>query len=142
MANHDPRERTRTVARILGPYLIVAAAALYMRQASLPDFFEAFMADEPLVFVTGAFTVLAGLGLLSAHHCWNSVSAVIISVIGILATAKGAALMIAPEFGAQATHIITQQPQALLIGIGIDAVLGLWLTFAGWRPGRTQPTPA
>lgn len=141
MADHDPRERTRTIARILGPYLVIAAGALYVRQASLPDFFQVFIQDAPLVFVTGAFTVLAGLGLIAAHHHWSSVSAAIISVIGLLASVKGAALMIAPQIGVEATDILVRQPQVLMVGIGVDAILGLWLTFAGWRPRPAQPLP-
>jgi|CXWL01.1.fsa_nt_gi hypothetical protein len=134
----NPQVRTRTLARILGPYLIIAAAAMFMRQSTLSAFFSEFMKDEPLVFVSGAFTLLAGLGLLSAHHHWSSLSAVFISLIGLLATGKGAMLMIAPEFGVEATDVVAQQPQALLIAIGADGLLGLWLTIVGWLPRPAQ----
>lgn len=59
----------------------------------------------------------------------------------LLASVKGAALMIAPEFGVEATDILMRQPQVLMVGIGVDAILPLWLTFAGWRPRPAQPLP-
>lgn len=140
MPSYDHDVRTRTLARIVGPYLIIAAAAMFFRQATLPEFLSGFMEDEQLLFVTGAFTVIAGLAVLGAHHHWNSISAVLISLIGLLATAKGGALMIAPEFGAEATDMVVRNPNIMLGAIGVDLVLGLWLTFAGLR--SRQPTLA
>jgi hypothetical protein len=141
MPSYDRDARTRTLARIVGPYLVIAAAALFTRQGTLPAFLAAFMEDQQLVFVTGAFTVIAGLAMLGAHHHWSSFSAVLVSLIGILATAKGAALMIAPQFGTEATSLIVATPSILLGAIGVDLLLGLWLTFVGWRPHQPAAMP-
>lgn len=134
MTDQHGQARTRTLARIVGPYLLIAAASLFCRRETLASFLSGFMENQQLVFVAGAFTVIAGLAVLGAHHRWNSVSAAIISLIGILATAKGAALMIAPEFGSAATDMIVRTPNIMLAAIGVDLLLGLWLTIAGWRP--------
>ena len=139
MSDHDREVRTRTLARIIGPYLLIAAVALIMRRAELPAFLAAFMENEQLVFVTGAFTVMVGLTVLAAHHYWGSVSATLISLLGVIATLKGAALMIAPEFGAETTEMLVRTPSILVFAIGADLLLALWLCFAGWR---SRPSPA
>lgn len=138
MSSYDPAVRTRTLARIVGPYLVIAAAAIFVRQAALPDFLTGFMQDGPLVFVTGAFTLIAALAILGAHHHWSSLSACLISLIGVIAALKGASLMIAPDLGAQMTETVTRTPSVLLGALGVDLLLGVWLTFAGWL----APSPA
>ena len=54
---YDPAIRTRTLARIVGPYLVIIAVALFARQGTLALLLPAFMQDAPLVLATGAFTV-------------------------------------------------------------------------------------
>jgi hypothetical protein len=138
MLDYDPEVRTRTLSRMLGPYLLVAAAALFARQDALPVFLTEFMHDGPLVFVTGAFTLIAGVTVVTAHHHWTSPSAAVVSLIGLLAALKGASLMIAPEFGADLTDAVALTPSYLWASIGVELLLGGWLAIAGW----VKPMPA
>jgi hypothetical protein len=132
MTPFDPATRTRTVARIVGPYLIVIALALFARADTLALVFPAFMQDGPLVLATGAFTLIACLTLVAAHHHWNSPAAIVISLIGIVGALKGAWLMIAPDFGAAVTNAVVAAPPTLLIAAGLELLVGAWLTFVGW----------
>ena len=63
MSAYNPAVRTRALARIVGPYLVIVAAVLFVRQSVLPRLLIEFMRDDPLVFATEAFTLLAGLTL-------------------------------------------------------------------------------
>jgi len=130
--DYDPKVRTRSLARIVGPYLIVTAAALFVRRDALPNFLSSFMQDEALVFVTGAFALMAGMATLMAHHHWSSFSAGVISFIGLAAALKGASLMIAPDLGEELTDAVTRTPFIFEGAIGLELLLGLWLSFVGW----------
>lgn len=141
MLNDNLAVRTRTVARIVGPYLLIVAVALFLRRSSLADFFLAFMRNDSLVFAAGAFTLMAGFSLFVAHHHWNSVSAVLISLIAVAASVKGASLMIASEWGSQLTNDISSTPSIILGAIVLEALAGAWLTVAGWRPLVPPPLP-
>lgn len=136
MASYDPALRTRTAARIVGPYLILVAIALVLRRETLPSFFSAFMQNDALVFVAGAFTLMAGLTLLALHHHWSGISASFISLVAVLATVKGASLIIAPQFGSELTAQVTDTPAILIGAIAFEAVAGAWLSFVGWLPRR------
>jgi hypothetical protein len=128
---------TRVFSGILGPYLVVAAITLLVRSGDWLDLIPAFMQNAPLVLVTGAFTLLAGLTIIRLHHHWNNALAAVISLIGIFAALKGAWLMIAPRAGLGATVSITKAPGALpLIAIAL-LLVGIWLTYSGWPP-RTR----
>ena len=132
MTAYDPAVRTRTVARIVGPYLVLMAVALFARQGELELLLPAFMQDAPLVLATGALTLMAGLVLIAAHHHWTSAAAIVISVIGIAAALKGAWLMIAPGLGSEITAAAVSSPLVLPIAAGADLLVGLWLSFVGW----------
>jgi hypothetical protein len=132
MPDDDPTARTRTLARMVGPYLIVLAAALLARQDALPMLLPIFMQNAPLVLATGAFTLMAGLAIVALHHHWTGASAIAISLIGIVAALKGALLMIAPGLGARMTAAAVQTPFLLLLSAAILLLLGLWLSFVGW----------
>ncbi len=132
MPAYDPAVRTRILARIVGPYLVIVAIALFVRLATLPVLFPAFMQDGPLVLVTGAFTLIVGLVMLVAHHHWSSWAAIAITLIGFAAAIKGALLMIEPDLGSALTTAVVRTPPLLVIAVILELVLGIWLSFVGW----------
>jgi hypothetical protein len=135
MADYDPVARTRTLARIVGPYLIVLGVMLFELRGVLPTLLPAFMQDGPLVLASGAFTLIAGLAVICAHHHWTGPSAIVISLIGVAASIKGAALMIAPGFGSDLTAVVVRPPSVLIVSAVVALLVGLWLSFVGWiRP--------
>ena len=136
MTAYDPAIRTRIVARIVGPYLVVMAVTLFARLDTWALLLPAFMQDGPLVLATGAFILMAGLAIIAAHHHWTSAAAIAISLIGILVALKGAMLMIAPGFGAEFTAAVVRTTPVLLIAAALELLAGLWLTSVGWR-GQT-----
>lgn len=134
MPEYDHVVRTRALARAVGPYLSVIAVALFARARTLPMLLPAFMQDAPLIFAAGAFTLMAGLAIVAAHHHWTGASAIVISLIGVLAAVKGGALMIWPPLGAEVTDQLTRAPVVVMIVAVILLLIGLWLSFVGWRP--------
>lgn len=133
MPDYDPVLRTRTLARAVGPYLVVTAMMLFARRSALPMLLPAFMQDAPLVLAAGAFTLMAGLVIITTHHHWTGASAIVISLIGVLSALKGASLMIAPTLGAEMTAAVTRAPAVLMIVAAVVLLIGLWLSFVGWR---------
>jgi hypothetical protein len=133
MPEYDQVVRTRTLARAVGPYLVVIAVALFARRTALPTLLPAFMQDAPLIFAAGAFTLVAGLAIIAAHHHWTTASAIVISLVGLLAALKGAALMIFPTLGAEVTAALTRAPAVVMVVALILLLIGLWLSFIGWR---------
>jgi uncharacterized membrane protein len=132
MAEYDPRIRTRTLARIAGPYMLVIGVTLLTRQSLFSEMLPSFMDNSALVLSTGAFTLIMGLTMLTAHHHWSSAPAIAITFIGFAAALKGAWLMIAPEWGAATTEAMVAAPWALTASAAFELLLGVWLTFVGW----------
>ena len=136
MSEYDPKVRTRTLARIIGPYLLIVGTALLTRQQMLVAMLPDFMHQSGLVFFAGAFTVLAGLILLTAHHRWTSPAAIVVTLMGAAAVLKGAWLMLAPEWGAEVTNSFVTSPTAMISAAAFELLIGAWLTFVGWVARR------
>lgn len=130
---------TRIAARIVGPYLVLMALTLIVRAGVMPLLLPAFMQDGPLVFASGAFTLLAGLTLLALHHSFRTPAAIAITLVAIVGAIKGAWLMIAPELGASLTAAIVRATPLLLILALIMLVIGAWLSFVGWLSKKETP---
>jgi len=136
MDSYDPQIRTRTLARIAGPYMVMIGATLLVRQSLFNDILPMFMDNPALVLSTGAFTLIIGLCMLTAHHHWSSAAAVVITLIGFTAALKGAWLMIAPEWGAATTEAMVRAPWAMTAAAVFELALGAWLSAVGWLTKR------
>lgn len=132
MPDYNPIARTRTLARIIGPYMLVIGATLLTRQSIFNDMLPSFMDNHALVLSTGAFTLIIGLCILTAHHHWSNAAAAVITLTGFAAALKGAWLMIAPEWGAATTEAMVAAPWSLTAAAASELFLGAWLTFVGW----------
>jgi hypothetical protein len=129
----DPA-RTRLMARIVGPFLLVLGASVALRMQTLPALLLAFVEDAPLLFVAGFVTLAIGLVMVAAHNWWNTPAAIVISILGWLTTVRGAVLLLAPDVVTTLAGNAMQSPSPA-IGIGAGAVMaliGLWLAFVGW----------
>ncbi len=78
------QSRTRLFARVLGPYLFIAALTMIGRTAYMRSMIEAFSADAVWPWVAGAFVLPMGLAVIVLHPYWRGPSAAIVSLLGWL----------------------------------------------------------
>lgn len=125
-------QRTRTLARIVGPVLLVVPLAIITRAGALDLLFPAFFQDAPLVLITGVFTLILGFVFITAHHHWTGAAAIVLSALAWLTALRGVVLLAAPDLAAQMARVVTLTPAIAYIVAAITLVIGLWLTFVGW----------
>jgi len=124
---------TRTCARLVGPIMLIVGAIVIARGGDLALIIPAILQDSPLAFVTGVFTLIAGMTLFTFHHHWTNVTAIIITLLAILTAIRGVILMFAPSMIAGIAHAALTGPgPTIIIGGAIALLIGAWLTFAGW----------
>ena len=123
---------TRFCARVVGPLMLITGAVVIARFNDLVLMVPAILQDAPLAFITGIFTLIAGMVLFAAHHHFGSVTAILITILGGLTIVRGVSFLFAPDIIASfANTLITNSP-AVLIACGVAALIGAWLTYAGW----------
>src|ERR1039458_2714203 len=63
--------RTRFISRILGFYSLFVSLAMVSHKHATAEMVMALIRDQPLLFVLGVMTVLAGLAMVLAHNIWS-----------------------------------------------------------------------
>ena len=84
-----------------------------------------------------AFILLLGLIVVALHQVWTNPVAVIVSALGWLLVVRGAAAGFPAAFISAANAVIGTGVVWRIGYVGV-ACLGLYLTWSGWRPNRTN----
>ncbi|MGE0597769.1 MAG: hypothetical protein AB7P07_15540 [Hyphomonadaceae bacterium] len=125
-------DTTRFCARIIGPLMLLIGAVVIIRFDDLVLMMPAILQDGPLTFITGIFTLIAGFTLFAAHHHFGSAAAIAITILGGLTIVRGVSLMLAPDIIASFANTILNSGPAVMAAGALAALLGVWLTYAGW----------
>lgn len=126
---------TRFCARVVGPLLLIIGAVVLVRFDDFALMIPAIVGDAPLAFITGMFTLIAGVILFAAHHHFGSLAAILVTLLGGLTIVRGVSLLFAPDIVASlANTLITNGPAVMIAGAiaAIAALIGAYLTFEGW----------
>jgi hypothetical protein len=139
------QKRTRMFARVLGPYLLIAAASLATRPTYASTLLQAFDTNTAWPWVIGAFVVPMGLAVIALHPYWHNPAAATVLILGWLTLLKGVALMTFPQnFLSVGQDAVSAAPW-WQISVIIVVIVGLYLAVVGWAPNRpasSTTTPA
>jgi hypothetical protein len=131
------RLRTRTLARVLGPFIASATLIVAIRLPDLTGLLDDLFANAVLPWILGAFMLVSGLVVIACHQYWYSVTAVLISLFGWFVALRGLTLMAVPSAIETGAGGALASP-GLLLGARIFFLLltamGVWLTYVGWVP--------
>ena len=128
-------ETPRILARIIGPLMIVTAAAVLLHLQTYPRLIEEFGKSAGLCYLTGFMALALGLLILQFHHKWELRWPVLITIYGWIALIKGAALMVAPAEMLNLSHPLTASTLPLVVSSSISLLIGAFLTFKGYGKG-------
>ena len=130
-------DRTRTFARIIGPYLVVVTATAIAHANQMRALLAAFQANPMWSWYTGAFVLPLGLTVVTLHRHWRGTAAATVSALGWLTTLKGVALMAIPgAYASTADSALGSAGGWTPTGDFVMAILGaigLYLTYVGFR---------
>lgn len=131
--------RTRMFARVLGPFLIIVVATTVARASDVRKLVSDFEANTAWPWVTGAFLLLASLVIVGLHQYWRGAAAITVSVVGWVFAVRALFLMAFPHaFMAAADAALRMTALWVSVDIFVGLV-GLYLTYVGWRPVPSQP---
>jgi hypothetical protein len=132
----DHAQRTRSFARVLGPFVAVVPAIVAIRAGSLGNQLSSFATDPMWPWVLGALLFFGGLFVVAFHQYWRSIAAVIISLFGWFLLLRGFTLLATPQLIIKGAETATTTSSAALgvarVGFGLLTVCGLYLTYVGW----------
>jgi len=133
-------ERSRFIAKLIGPICIAGGAGMLFNTAVFEAMFERGLHDHLLIYVAGLLALTSGLAILALHNKWECNWTVIITLFGWLATIGGIARMVAPQFIEQYGERIIAHPNFFVIDGWIAVLLGVLLSyFAYFDPPNLSP---
>jgi len=140
--SEQPQARTRLFARVIGPFLLILTATAIFRAPQVWERASDYGTDPLLLWVAGAFTLLAGLIVVALHPYWRGAAAIFVSVTGWITAIKGFALSVFPDAGMSTANIAMHAEGWTRAAYVLFALIGLYLTYVGWVRNRPAPLPA
>jgi ABC-type xylose transport system permease subunit len=142
-SSQQSRTRTRTFARVLGPFFVILLVIAAARASDMRTVLSDLGANAFMAWVGGGLELLSGLVIIALHQYWRSLAAVIVSLLGWMLTLRGVALMAFPQTViSDANSMIDRIGTGTLwriVCIGV-AVIGLYLTYIGWKRAPSRST--
>ena len=129
-------DRSRFLAGLIGPTLVVTALGLLLNLARIPDLTAQIADDWALIMFAGVATLLCGLAVVLNHNIWKGWPA-IITGFGWLAVFGGTARILFPSQIADiAPAMVAGGGPFVPVVIGVCLLLGLYLSWQAFRPVR------
>ena len=128
--------RTRMFARAIGPYFAIVPATVAVRSSLMQTLFTEFKANPMWPWLYGAILLMAGLVIIAFHQYWRGVAAILVSVLGWFLAIRGILLLTVPGAYSSAGNAIYSSGaiSALRVLFVCLSVIGLYLTYVGWKP--------
>ena len=122
------------IARIVGPVYVIISFSLMVRLDTYRKIIVQFVAQEALSYLAGMSALALGVTILTVDFVWRADWTVLLTMLGCIATAKGAALVIAPKWLFRTYRRLLRAPGLMRAG-GV-AAFALALFLAGKGYGR------
>jgi hypothetical protein len=136
-------ERSRFIAKLIGPICIAGGAGMLFNTAVFKAMFERGLHDHLLIYIAGLIALTSGLAILALHNTWQCNWTVLITLFGWLATIGGIVRMVAPQFIEQLGERIIANANFFVIDGWIAVLLGVLLSYFGYfDPPNLSPARA
>lgn len=126
-------ELSKFLSKVIGIYLVIVSAAMLANMGQFLVLANSLMNNEPLMFVTGFFTLIIGILMVVSHSVWEWSWRVMVTIISWLTMLKGMFILFSPGFMYIATQYFPFTVANACITGCIDMFIGLLFIYYGFR---------
>jgi hypothetical protein len=122
------------LARLIGLFIMVLAVWVLVDQSDFSAVVQAVVSDRPATLLLSLMCLAAGLAVVLAHQVWSGgIAQILVTLLGWLLLVRGVVLLFLPQnlLETLATAVVGAG-WLWLIG-AIALILGIILTYAGFR---------
>ena len=120
------------ISKFLGPVILVFSIPMVVTPTSLQETTRRFLADTPLVLISGVLAMTAGLSIVNTHNVWVLDWTLIVTLFGWALVLGGVTRVIAPHIVQRVGNATMGRPMMMRIVGAFWALLGAFLTFKGY----------
>ncbi len=127
--------RTLFLSRLIGLYCILVAISMITRKQTTLELVTALLHNLSMIFIVGVITLAAGLAMVLAHNVWSGGAlVVVVTLVGWITLIKSLFfLFLPPEMEAGLFLGQLHYQQLFYVYTGVSLVLGIYLTYAGFK---------
>jgi hypothetical protein len=126
--------RTVFLARLIGLFAILLSVSELVHKQAMVETAAALVRDRPLLLMLSMLGLLAGLAMVLAHNVWSGGAlAVVVTLFGWILLIRGALLLFLSPDAVAGMIDFFHFEQLFYVYAGITLVLGLYLSWAGFR---------
>ncbi len=121
------------LAKFLGLYCIILPGMMMLRKQSAVATIAAIIRNPPALFLIEIIGLAAGVAMIVGHNIWSGGALpIIVTLIGWLMTIRGIALLALSPAALSKVFEALRYEERFYVYMGVVAVLGLYLTVAGF----------
>lgn len=120
------------ISKFLGPVILVLGVSMIVTPTTLQETTRRFLADSPLVLISGVLAMTAGLSIVNTHNVWELDWTLIVTLFGWALVLGGASRIVAPRVVDKVGGAMMDRPTMTRIVGVFWAFLGAFLTFKGY----------
>jgi hypothetical protein len=131
------RPLTIFLSRLLGLFTLTLSLAMVLHRQSFVETASLVVHDRPLLLVLGMIMLVAGLAIVLSHNIWSGgILPVVITLFGWVMLIRAVILLWAPPEALVSLFEKIDFEKFFYVPASISLVLGLYLTYMGFRPSR------
>jgi hypothetical protein len=120
------------ICRLIGPVILALSIPMIAAPTQLQETSRRFLADSPLVLISGILAMTAGLSIVNTHNVWVFDWPLIVTLFGWALVLSGASRIVAPRVVDRVGGAMMDRPTMTRIAGAVWGVLGIFLTFKGY----------
>jgi hypothetical protein len=125
------------IARVVGPLFVVLGVGTLLNQTLYADMIGEAALAPVLIYLSGVLAFTAGVAMLNGYHAWTFDWRIIITILGWVLVIAGIVRIVLPAVTAVAAIALYSRGPAMLIVSIVVLVLGIFLSFQGYRRQAT-----
>jgi len=138
MNSSPASQTTRMVARVLGPFLVIACIVAVARSAEMSSLLADFAANMAWSWSAGPFVLVCGLIIIALHSNWHGPAAIAVSISGWLIALRGLLLLAFPTAFMSTARWVIETDGLWRAVCTVFGAIGVYLSFVGWMPTTHQ----
>jgi hypothetical protein len=120
------------ISKFLGPLILALGIRMVLAPVGLQETTRRFLADSPLVLVSGILAMIAGLSIVNTHNVWVLDWTLIVTLFGWALVLGGATRILAPRVVDTVGGTMMDRPGMTRIVSVLWALLGAYLTIKAY----------
>ena len=121
------------LGRLIGLFLLIAAASMMLDKDSVVEMATALIDDRALLLIVGLIALGIGLAIVVGHNVWSGgLLPIVITLFGWSQLLRGIALLFLPAETQVAFFQAMRLEDFFYLYAGISLAIGAYLTFASF----------